>query len=564
MTDGRIPLRAALILLLLAALSACSSIPKAGPIGTIEATAETGNGARFVNNPPPPPDGASPSQILTGFLVAGIGVSDDYGVARSYLTPSLAQTWEPEEEITIYRSDPKISSTPTEGELQLQMEVAGYIDAAGVRRNVGEGTTESHTVRLEQVQGEWRVADIPNGIMISAADAETLLQSHELYFYSSGYRYWVPDVRWFVNRQGIAATLVQALIDGPAAYLQGAVTSAFPENTALAVESVPIESGTATVDFTAEVLAGTDDLQRQQMKQQLRATLTGLNTVNSVEVRAGQLSFDDNPDLVSAVLNPAVPSRQIVISDNELAFFEGGQLTPLEGVPSVSQFRPTDPAMSYDGRNFAFLNRARTQLLATGAGQEVRTLVTGAALTAPSYDPANWIWTAGTSEERSYVRAVPPGGSADNAVDVQAPWLGNRTISEIRISRDGARALIVAQQSGQSQLLLSGVSRNEDGVPQTLGEPISLNAPGPINTAKWVSDTSVVVADTSADGPVTAVVIPFSAEPDELQPLDGLVQLSAGNGRSNIYAQSGNSIFAVVGNTWGDQGVDATDPAFAG
>lgn len=556
--------RGTLAVLLICTLGACSSIPTAGPVGTIEVTADAGAGARFVNNPPPPPQGASPSGILEGFLVAGIGVSDDYGVARSYLTPALAQTWEPEEEITIYRSDFKISSTPTEGELQLQMEVAGYVDGSGVRRNVGPGTTESHTVRLEQVQGEWRVADIPNGIMISATDAETLLQSHELYFYSSGYRYWVPDVRWFVNRQGIATNIVQSLIAGPAAYLQGAVTSAFPENAALAVESVPIESGTATVDFTAEILAGTDDLQRQQMKQQLRATLTGLNTVNSVEVRAGQLSFDEDPDLVSAGLNPAVPSRQIVISENELAFFEGGQLTPADDVPSVSHLRPRDPAMSYDGQNFAFLNRARTQLLATGAGQTVRTLTTGAGLTAPSYDPANWIWTAGTSNERSYVRAVPPGGSSDNAVDVQAPWLGSRTISEIRISRDGARALIVAQQSGQSQLLLSGVSRNEDGVPQTLGEPISLNAPGPINTAKWVSETSVVVADTSTEEPVTAIVIPFAADPEELQPLDGLQHLSAGTGRSNIYAQSGNSIFAVVGNTWGNQGVSASDPAFAG
>lgn len=553
------------VLFLIAALSACSSIPTAGPVGTIEATAEADTGARFVNNPPPPREGASAGEILNGFLVAGIGVSEDYGVARSYLTPSLAQTWSPEEEITIYRSDFKISSTPTEGELQLQVEVAGYIDAAGIRRNVGPGTTESMTVQMEQVQGEWRVAEIPNGIMISTADAENLLQAHELYFYSSSYLYWVPDVRWFVNRQGIATNIVKALINGPAPYLQGAVTSAFPENAALAVESVPIESGTATIDFTQDILTGTDNLRRQQMEQQLRVTMTGLNTVNSVELRAGQpIDIDIDPDLVLPKLDPAVPSRQIVISEDELAFFEGGQLTPVDDVPSVADFDPIDPAMSYDGRNYAFLNDERTELMATGEGQTVRTVTVGSDLTPPSYDPANWIWVAGTASGSSYIRAIPPGGSASNAIEVLAPWLGNRTIMEIRISRDGARALIVAEQSGQSQLLLSGVSRSEDGVPQTLSDPISLNPPVAIDTAKWVSETSVVVADTSTEGPVIATLIPFASEADELRPLTGLQHLSAGTGRSNVFAQSGNSIYGVVGNTWTDQGVTARDPAFAG
>lgn len=557
--------RFAPLMVLLLLLSSCSSIPTAGPVGTIEATAEAETGARFVNNPPPPREGARPGEILNGFLVAGIGVSDNYSVARSYLTPSLAQTWAPEQEITIYRSDFKISSTPTEGELQLQVEVAGYIDAAGIRRNVGPGTTESMTVRMEQVQGEWRVAEIPSGIMISTADAENLLQPHELYYYSSSYQYWVPDVRWFVNRQGIATNIVKALINGPAPYLQGAVTSAFPENTALAVESVPIESGTATVDFTQDILTATDNLRRQQMEQQLRVTLTGLNTVNSVELRAGQpIPYDIDPDLVLPELDPAVPSRQIVISENELAFFEGGQLSSATDVPSVAGFDPVDPAMSYDGRNFAFLNDERTRLLATGEGQNVRAVTAGSNLTPPSYDPANWIWTAGTSDGRSYVRAIPPGGSSDNAIDVLAPWLGNRTISEIRISRDGARALIVAQQSGQSQLLLSGVSRSEDGVPQTLSDPISLNPPGAVDTAKWVTETSVVVADTATEGSVTATLLPFASEPDEFRPLAGLQHLSAGTGRTNVFAQSGNSIYGVVGNTWTDQGVTARDPSFAG
>ena len=56
MTAGVIGRIAPLVILLLL-LTSCSSIPTAGPVGTIEATAEAETGARFVNNPPPPREG---------------------------------------------------------------------------------------------------------------------------------------------------------------------------------------------------------------------------------------------------------------------------------------------------------------------------------------------------------------------------------------------------------------------------------------------------------------------------------------------------------------------------
>lgn len=551
-------------------VSACSSIPTAGPVATIEATVDADRPTRYEANPLPPADGASASAVLRGFLRAGLGVADNYGVARQYLTTALSQTWQPEEKITVYRSDWVINSTPADDELQLQLEVAAYVDASGIRRDVPAGTSESLTVKMEEVDGEWRVADIPDGIMISTVDAANLLQSRALYFYNSSYEFWVPDIRWFVNRQGIATNIVQALIDGPAPYLQGAVISAFPENTALAVESVPIESGTATVDFTAEILESADELRRQQMEQQLRVTLTELNDVNSVNLRSGPVSLADGNEELAVIKDPSVGSEQIVIAENELALLEGGQLGEIPDVPSIAALEPVDPATSYDRQNFAFLDSDRANLYATGtAGQAVRPVFGGSNLTAPSYDPANWIWTASTEGGSSSIRAIPPGGAADEAVTVLAPWLGSRVISEIRVSRDGARALIVAQQSGDSQVLLAGISRSEQGRPQALGEPIALDVPGPVNTAKWVTETTVVVANTSSDDPVVATLIPFAAEPVQFDPpIDEAAQaiehLSAGYGRTEIFAQSSTSIWQLVGNTWTEQNVEARDPAFPG
>lgn len=101
-------------------------------------------------------------------------------------------------------------------------------------------------------------------------------------------------------------------------------------------------------------------------------------------------------------------------------------------------------------------------------------------------------------------------------------------------------------------------------MPQALSDPISLNPTGAIDTAKWVTETSVVVADTANEGAVTATLIPFAASIDEYSPLEGLEHLSAGTGSTNVFAESGTSIFGVVGNAWTDQGVVARDPSFAG
>lgn len=546
-------------------IAGCSSIPSAGPVGTISASAEP-DSAGFVNNPSGPQPGATATEVLSGFVLAGTGVTDNYSVSRAFLTDELASTWQPEERVIIYRADPKYSQTATEGQFLIQIEVAGSVDARGIRNNAPAATTESIPVEMVQVDGQWRINSIPSGIMISTGDVTNLLSSHNLYFYSSGFSYWVPDVRWFVNRQGIATNIVQAMLEGPAPYLQGAVTSAFPENATLAVESVPIDSGTATVDLNADILLETSNLQRQQMEQQLRISLTGLNTVNTVDMRAGQPIDlgDPDPDLAPTVQDPNVGSTQVVVSDNELAFLDGLQLSAIEGVPSVSDLEPQDPAMSINQENLAFLNGEATQLFATGVGQTVRPLLTGTDLTAPSFGPGNWLWVAGSVSGESAVRAVPPGGGSGTAVRIAAPWLSDRVIQELRISRDGARALIVAEQSGSSQVLISGITTSGEGTPLSLSEPIVLNPSNPVNTAKWVSEDSVVVAQASADQSVSVEILDFASAPVKVSPLAGIVHISAGSGAGDIYAQTGDQIQLLLGRAWAEQGVTARDPAFPG
>lgn len=554
-------------------ITGCSSIPTSGPVGVITADDGSGTTEPIIFNPLGPTEDADPESLLESFITAGRGAAGDYEIARDYLTEEFAAQWQPEERIIVYNASPQISATPEEGVFQIQLEVEGTIDAEGIRSSAAATTTESVTAEMVQdADGQWRITSIPDGIMITSNEADLLLKTYSLYFYSSSFEHWVPDVRWFVNRTAIAANIVEAMLEGPAPYLQGSVTSAFPESTELGVESVPIVSGTATVDLSADILQDTSDLVRQQMQQQLRANLAGLNTVNSVQMTVSGQSVDlggqvPNPDLIVPAGDPPVGNEQIVVSGNELFLYQTDQTVPIGAVPTVAALDPQDPAMSLNGSDFAFLNGNRTRLYTTGPDQDVVIAATGRSLTAPSFDPSNWVWTASTGAEGQggTVTAVPPGGTQDSAVTVAAPWLADVAVLELRVSRDGSRALVVTEQDGVSRVQLAGIIRNNDRTPQSLTTPRELFASGPVNTAKWVNEDTVIVAETSAEAQVVPEFLGLDGSTEALAPLDGIIHLSAGTGPTAIFAGTPEGVRNRVGDTWSGQPVEGVrDLAFPG
>ena len=579
---SRKPLRLlAMAAAVLAVLTGCSSIPTTGPVGT--ASAESGGGSALVDTfvlaPRGPSDegGETPQQILQGFITAGTGAADDYSVAREFLTDSLADTWSPTDRVLIYGADPNIVPDPDGNSYSVQLEVVGALDARGIRTDKASGTTETLSASLEQVDGQWRISSVPNGIMISEVSFSLLFLAHNLYFYSSTYDFWVPDTRWFVQKAGIAANVVKAMLEGPAPYLQGAVTSAFPAGTALAREAVPVVSGVAAVDLSAEVLEDSSDLNRQQMSLQLTQNLIQLNNVNSVEMTVNQRAVDlgkENGSPVEVIADPEVGGTQIIVSQNELAYFKDMQPQAIEGMPSVAEYSPRDPALSLDLSTIAFLDADRSSLYLTGPNQEIRQVAEGTSLTAPSIDPQQWTWTASAGGSGAGVLALPPGGEADDMVNLPVPWLAGVSVSELRISRDGARALLVTNEGGSSHVLVAGVVRDAGGVPRTLTTPLELavsagSGPGiaeapPVNRAKWVSEDSVLVAQTAEQGQVVPVILNLGKDPEALAGLGGITGLSAGKGEQNIYAQTSTAMFKRMGNSWYEVGEGLRDPAFPG
>ena len=560
---------AALLALILVLLTSCAQIPRSGPVGKSK-DESAGNPNAPVFFPSAPRAGASPQAIIEDFFQAGSGYEDDYAVARQYLTQAASVAWKPDQRSLVFRSA-RVVPTGVDNVFNYELDVAYSVDAVGVAMQFPEGTKEYIPATLAQVDGQWRIAELPDGTAIPEETFKVIYGAYPIYFYDPTFTYAVPDIRWFIRKKTVKA-MTSALLGGPAPYLKGAVVSAFPSGIKLARESVPVVSGAAQVDLTAKDLVEASNEDRLRMQSQLSLTFRSQPDVINVELRANQalVRVEDDGSVLPPVRDKKIPSRQIAVSNGDLVRYENNRVSALPDIESVAPLGPRAPAESPVSQAVAFLNAAGTTLYSVVPGQPARALTTRASLTGPSFDRYDWAWSAGpgASGATEVVAHRPVGvaaGAAVPAVTLAPEWLAGRTVKEFRVSRDGVRALVISEQDGRTSVHITGIIRSADGLPRDLTTPISLLTTRDPDQGVWVDDTTVVVMKGSAtDNVVPELLSLTSAEPEPLAPWPGLTALSAGNGEGEIYGQSAEGIFQRLGNGWSAQLKGPTDPAFPG
>ncbi len=561
---------AALLAVLMFLLTSCAQIPRSGPVGksTDESAGKPNNAPVFF--PVAPRAGASPEAVIEDFYLAGSGYEDDYAVARQYLTQASSVKWKPDRRVLVFRSA-RVVPTAVENVFNYELDLAYSVDADGIATALPEGSKESIPATLTKVDGEWRIAEIPDGTAIPEQTFKVIYGAYPIYFYDPTFTYAVPDMRWFIKKKTVKA-MASALLGGPAPYLKGAVVSAFPSGIRLARESVPVVSGAAQVDLTAKDLVEASNKERLRMQTQLALTFRSQPDVINVELRADQdlVRVEDDGSVLPPVRDEDVPARQIAVSNNDLVHFENNKIGPVPDLQSVRALAPRLPAESPVSQAAAFLNRAHTTLYSIIPGQPARALTTRGSLSRPSFGRYDWVWTAGPGGDgATEVQAYRPTGTAAGAnvpaVTLAPPWLAGRTVSEFRISRDGTRALVISDRNGKTTVQVTGIVRTGDGTPRDLTTPITLLTDGSPDRGVWVNDTTVAVMKGAASGNVTPELLSLTlGAPQPLAPWPGLTALSAGNGPSEIYGQSAEGIFQRVGNGWSPQLKGAIDPSFPG
>lgn len=561
---------AAVLATILLLLTSCAQIPRSGPVGksTDESAGNPNNAPVFFPSAPRP--GAGPEAVIEDFYQAGSGYEDDYAVARQYLTQASSVTWKPDQRVLVFRSA-RVVPTGVENVFNYELDVAYSVDVDGVATQLPPGSMENVPATLTQVDGEWKIEDIPDGTAIPEETFKVIYGAYPIYFYDPTFTYAVPDVRWFIRKKTVKA-MTSALLGGPAPYLKGAVVSAFPSGIKLARESVPVVSGAAQVDLTAKDLVEASNEDRLRMQTQLSLTFRTQPDVINVELRANQdlVRVEDNGSVLPPVRNKNVPAHQIAVSNNELVRYENNRISPLPDIQPVAALAPRAPAESPVSQAAAFLSADRKTLYSIVPGQPARALTTRASLSRPSFSRYDWLWTAGPGTgDATEVLAYRPAGVAEGAavptVTLVPSWLAGRTVKEFRVSREGARALVISEQNGKTKVQVTGIIRAADGTPRDLTAPMTLLTASDPDQGVWVDDTTVAVLKASATDTVTPELLSLaSAQPEMLAPWPGLTALSAGNGPEEIFAQSAEGLFQRLGNGWSPQLKGLTDPSYPG
>lgn len=545
------------------ALSACAQVPTSSPVGTSPPLAGSEQDQEVpLYVPAGPAADAGASDIIRGFLAAGVGPQDDYSIARQYLTGDASTDWDPHRRTVVYSSQPTVTRVDDDGTYLVQVEIDSMVDQNGIRTPVPSGTTEAWELRVTEVDGQQRIAAAEDGTMLSGSQFAAIYAPHELYFYDPTFTYAVPDVRWFINRGTTAAVMTRALLAGPAEPLRGAVVSAFPAGSGsqLSRPTVPVTDGVASVDLTSSTVDGMDSTRRERLRKQVEMTLQGLSTVESVEVTADldPLAVEGEAGQLEPVeINPSKGTVQVGVdpANQTLAFFQGLSVTPVGGLRDVSTLNPVDPAVNRARTDFVFLTADRTRMYRADTEGTLEQIVNGISLTRSSVDGLDWAWTV-DSGSSSRIRAVPLGEQEDGtARQVSTPWLApGETVRALQVGHTGTRAALLVESGDSVSLQVAGVVRGADGVPSSLTEPQTLETSVPTEDVFWVDDVTLVVTAYAddADEKVEPQVISLDGSRRTLNPLAGLTGLSAGDSQS-FYAETENGVYLLLGSSWRSQ-----------
>ncbi len=542
----RRPLLATLAAVVTMTLAACGGLPTDSDIDRgLPVRGDPVQGVQVL--PDGPVDNAGPEEIVRGFLRANVGFQDDHEVARSFLTPGLAEEWQPTSRVLVHSGQSGFELTnPDDSSLTVTVNAEAALDEDGYFQQLAPGTNRTGTFGIQEIDGQWRVSSFPDdfGLWLSAPDFDRLYRSTTVNYVSPANRVIIPDVRWFPRGSGLGTTLARAQLQDVPDYLRGAVMTGVPPGARLSVGAVPVESGVAVVDLTGSELNESSPESRRALWAQFVRTLSQVPGVQQITLQTGgrTLEVPGVPDSLAdaeevgyteaatsvdyGLLRTGTELNRINPYQYDLAAYEppdGSELPELPAIP----VEWTNLAASQDAAQLAAISRDRAAMARWRDGEMHQVPPFGDNLTRPSFDSLGGLWVAGESASGSQVwvidTAVPVSQSV--ARSMEAPWLGDRQVMTFRVAADNQRALIVTRdaRTDQYQVGVTGIVRGDNGQARSLTPPLPI---GPelvsVQDVTWLDQTTVAVLAQGADNEqTTPYIIPLGGTAEQLSPLDG-------------------------------------------
>jgi hypothetical protein len=218
---GRARLRTAvaavLVLVGAAALAGCAGIPDHGDIETNDVTASQSTSLNIRSLARAPRAGATPTEIVAGFLTASASFENDHAFARTYLTTDASKSWRPDSGVVVYQSDPgyQLADFGPNKVRMLALRTAGAITARGQFNQPTGDPQYRANFTMRKVADQWRIAALPSGLILSTGDVTRAYRAVNIFLLDVAGGVLVPDPLFLPNQQpGLATVLTRQLLAG--------------------------------------------------------------------------------------------------------------------------------------------------------------------------------------------------------------------------------------------------------------------------------------------------------------------------------------------------------------
>jgi len=499
------------------ALAGCTSLPTSSAPAPFDVSAKDGSGIQF--SAEGPSADADAATLVNDFLLAcAAGPQDDYATARLFLSAASARSWQPETEILVYDTDtaPSVtagSETATQVDVTVAVLGVASVDASGVLTRVATSTV-SRTFTLVREEGQWRINNPENMVLMSRASFTASFSLANLYFPTAEGGDLVADPRWYPSRR-LASHLLAGLVEGPRQSLAPVTANAIPPGTTVPSQGLDVADGVARVELNA--VMPSSESARTTLAWELVRTLTQVADV----LRVSASLSGDVLDMQAIPVPPTYSLDTLVgAGPGGIGLVSSSSVTELTAVTDASNptVSPVDSSLiAWSGTDGVYAQRGGTTVA----------FLPGQAPLGPSVDRFGWVWGPATAS------SVSVGGGVDGAFSVSVESESAGQIRAVRISPDGTRALVL--RGSDASAWVGVVERGASGRPLAIRslEEIPLEH-GSVVDASWTTSTglALVVRPTGEDDQL--VTMPLGGLPSNVSLPIRVTSMSAGGSSSAV------------------------------
>lgn len=555
-------------------LTGCASIPSSGSVQRAGATRAAQPEAVVRVVPAAPRDGASPDEVVAGFLAANATYERNHEVARTYLTGAARSSWDTRRRVTVYDGDPRITGSRTGTAvtaISVTLRQIATVDADGGYTELARPAAVTERLALVRERGQWRISRPPDGLLVASTELPRTFQLAAAYFLDPTGSTVVPDLALVPITDDLPDVLVRRIIAGPVPRMRAALQTAFPAGMRLAAPVTLDSDGVAVVNLSGPSPAEQAD--RQALSAQVLWTLRQLPAVRAVRITVAGAPLGG-----AAAVQPARDSwagfdPAVLPADLEPYAVRAGRLgtlaaktfEPLPGPLGNGSLSLRSPGVSIDGTQVAAVVGEALHLSPV-AGPLGPPTVRGEALKDVSWDRRGRVWVL--DADTGTISVVAEGRVARLALPgLRGPVTG------MRVSRDGVRVALVTGRDAVATLWVGAISGEVSGPaapPTVIGlRPIEPDL-GAVADVAWVDDRRLMVLPVgeggASVGPQIVDILGYASTQLPTLPGPGLTLTAAPDAtQPPVVAVRGGreTLYRLDGRNWVEIG-QGRDPAYPG